>query len=305
MKIGTTVEGYGPPADFNAMIAQIVQAEADGFESLWLGAAKEPLITCAVAARETSSIEMMSAIVISYVRHPATLAQQATTTNAALDGRFVLGIGPASRPAVERLGYSYDRAAANMREYVSVVKSLVDDGSANFDGEFYRATDTTLAYPWRRPVPVLMSALGGAMLKAAGEVADGTVTWMVGVNALRDFVTPRITAAAASAGRAAPRIAVGLPVCVTDDAPAAREAVERQFANYGASPHYRRMIDMEGGSIGNVAVIGTENEVESRLRDLAAAGATHFYAFPFAEGSDTEKSLIRTRELVVSLKGKV
>lgn len=304
MKIGTCIEGYGDVADFESLIRQIVRAEADGFESIWFGAAKEPLITCAVAGRETSTIEMMSAIVVSFVRHPVALAQQALTTNAATNGRFVLGIGPASRPQAERLGFDYDRSAAQMREYVTVVKALVDEGKVAFEGEFYKA-DTAITYPWARPMPVLMSALGSEMLRNAGEVADGTVTWMAGVETVEKFVAPRITRAAEAAGRPAPRIAVGLPIAVHDNAAAAREQAGKQFANYANSPHYRKLILRQGEGIEDVVICGTEREVEQQLRDLAAAGATEFYAYPFAVGDNTEKSLSRTREFVASLVGHI
>ena len=305
MKIGCTIESYGQPDSFDDQIHKVVQAEKDGFESIWFGSMKEPLVTAAVAGRETSSVELMSAVVISYHRHPVALAQQALATNAATNRRFVLGIGPASRPAVERLGYSYDRSAAAMREYVTIVKAIVETGEADVKGEFYRAEQTTLRMPWGQPMPVLISALGPAMLKVAGEVADGTVTWMAGLNTLKSFIVPRITEAAGKAGRQAPRIAAGLPIAVCDDAAEGRRAAAQQFANYGNSPHYRRLIEMEGGSIENVTISGDEKAVEAQLREVAAAGATHLYVMACVVGDNPAKSVQRTHELVASLKGKI
>jgi alkanesulfonate monooxygenase SsuD/methylene tetrahydromethanopterin reductase-like flavin-dependent oxidoreductase (luciferase family) len=163
----------------------------------------------------------------------------------------------------------------------------------------------TLNMPWSQPMPVLVSALGPTMLKVAGELADGTVTWMAGVRTVESFVTPRIKQAAEAAARPAPRIAVGLPVAVCDDEAAGREAAVAQFTNYANAPHYRRLIDMEGGSIGDVAIAGDEKSVERQLRALAAAGATHLYAYPFPVGDDPQKSAERTRALLTSLVGKV
>ncbi len=303
MKIGCCIEGYGRAENFDDLLRKIVQAEKDGYEGIWFGGANEPLITCAVAARETSRVEMMSAIVVSYPRHPTALANEALTANAALGGRFVLGIGPASRPGVERLGFDYDRAADNMREYVTVVKGLIDQKKIDFEGDFYKA-EAAVNLPWGQPMPVLISALGPLMLKAAGEVSDGTVTWMVGVKTLKSFVAPKIGKAAAGAGRPSPRISVGLPVAVCDDAKAGREIAAEAFKNYGNSPHYSRMIDMEGNGIEDVVVCGTESEVEAQIRAIGSAGATEFYAYPFAVGENAAASLARTNELVTSLAGK-
>jgi alkanesulfonate monooxygenase SsuD/methylene tetrahydromethanopterin reductase-like flavin-dependent oxidoreductase (luciferase family) len=125
--------------------------------------------------------------------------------------------------------------------------------------------------------PVLVAALGPDMLRLCGRLADGTATWMGGLAYLRDMAVPTITAAAAQAGRPAPRIVAGLPVCVTDDAAAARATAEQLFANYGRLPSYRATLDRGGaGGPGDVAVVGNEAEIEAQMREFAAAGVTDF-----------------------------
>jgi alkanesulfonate monooxygenase SsuD/methylene tetrahydromethanopterin reductase-like flavin-dependent oxidoreductase (luciferase family) len=143
------------------------------------------------------------------------------------------------------------------------------------------------------------------MLKVAGEVADGTVTWMAGRHTLESFVVPRITESAARLERPAPRIAAGFPVAVCDDEEAGRTAAARLFSNYANGPHYRRLIEMEGGRIEDIAVCGDEQAVERQMRALATAGVTHFYAYPYVSGDDAPKSLARTNELLASLVGKI
>jgi 5,10-methylenetetrahydromethanopterin reductase len=139
---------------------------------------------------------------------------------------------------------------------------------------------------------VLVAALGPAMLKLAGEVADGTITWLVGPHTLRDHIVPSITAAASAAGRAVPRVVVGLPVCVTADPDAARERAARTFGVYKDLPSYRAMLDREGAAgPADVAVVGDEEAVAEQLRRLAGIGATDFAAPLFGRPEERRRTL--------------
>src|SRR4051812_43534786 len=102
-----------------------------------------------------------------------------------------------------------------MREYLSVLVPVLRDGSVDFKGETYQVT-SGLQVQGHATFPVLISALAPAMLRVAGELADGTITWMAGRRAIDEHVVPRITAAAEGAGRPSPRIVVTLPVAVSD-----------------------------------------------------------------------------------------
>jgi alkanesulfonate monooxygenase SsuD/methylene tetrahydromethanopterin reductase-like flavin-dependent oxidoreductase (luciferase family) len=75
----------------------------------------------------------------------------------------------------------------------------------------------TVSVPATAPPPVLVAALGLVMLRTAGELADGTVTWMTGPRTLASHIVPTIARAAAAAGRPDPRVVAGLVVCVTGD----------------------------------------------------------------------------------------
>jgi F420-dependent oxidoreductase-like protein len=192
-----------------------------------------------------------------------------------------------------------------MREYLSVLLPLVREGRASFSGDFFRV-NATVQVPVPKPLPVLIAALAPVMLRMAGEMTDGTITWMVGPRTLESHIVPRITKAAKEAGRPEPRIVVGLPVAVTDDAASARERAARSFQIYGGLPNYKRVLDIEGvGGPAEVAIVGTDSEVETQLRDLASAGATDFLAGMFPVSDDPQASLGRTRTLLKTLVGKV
>ena len=308
MKIGIFIGSMGASSGLMGQVQQAVDAENDGFDSFWSAqvAGVDALTLFALAGQRTERIRMGTAVVPTFPRHPVMLAQQALTANAATGGRIDLGIGLSHRPTVEeRWGLPFERPAQHMSEYLSVLRSLVEGGSAHFEGEIFRV-NADIDVPSAEPFPILVAALAPRMLRIAGEQADGTVTWMVGPRTLRTHVVPRITAAASDADRPAPRVCVGLPISVTDDPVGARLQAAEHFGRYGLLPSYRRMLDIEGvESPADIAVVGSEDEVTEQLAVVAEAGATELLASVFPHGDDEEASVARTRALLKSLIGKL
>ena len=181
----------------------------DGFASAWISNifGLEALTALAVAGRQVPGIELGTAVVPTYPRHPAVLAQQALTTDVALGGRLVLGIGLSHQIVIQDMyGYSFDKPARHMREYLAVLVPLLAGEPADFDGETVHA-HIGLSVPRSRPrVPLLLAALAPQMLRLAGTKADGTILWMTGPATVRDYIVPTITAAASEAGRPSPRV---------------------------------------------------------------------------------------------------
>jgi F420-dependent oxidoreductase-like protein len=261
------------------------------------------LTSLALAGQVTRSIELGTAVMPTWSRHPYAMAQQALTTQAAVGGRLLLGLGPSHPEWVAgAYGESYDRPLRHVREYVSVLESAFSlHGQVDFVGETYQST-SVLDVPGAASVPIFLAALGPKMLRLAGERTNGTITWMGDERAHAEHVVPRITAAAESAHRGPPRIVAGLPVAVCDDADAGREAAARLFAIYGEIPTYARML-ARGDAVepADVCVIGTEREVERRLRSYAATGITDLLAAVFPVGADAPGSRGRTLELLASI----
>ncbi len=299
---------FGGANDVDGQIQGVIDAENDGFDGIWFGQifGPEALTVLALAGQRTNRIELGTSVVPTYPRHPHMLAQQALTVQAACGGRFNLGIGLSHAPVVENMwGLSYDRPAVHMREYLSVLLPLIREGRVSFRGEFFRV-NATVQVPVPKPPPVLIAALAPVMLRMAGEMTDGTITWMAGPKTLETHIVPRITKAAKEAGSPAPRIVVALPIAVTDDPTDAKERAGRSFQIYGTLPNYQRMLNIEGaGGPADVAIVGNENAVEKQLHDLASAGATDFLAGSFPVGDDAQASLSRTRALLKGLIGKV
>jgi alkanesulfonate monooxygenase SsuD/methylene tetrahydromethanopterin reductase-like flavin-dependent oxidoreductase (luciferase family) len=142
------------------------------------------------------------------------------------------------------------------------------------------------------PIPILVAALGPALLRVAGELADGTLTWMAAPEVVANRIAPTITAAAEAAGRPRPRVGVGLPVAVTNDVDAAVERAAAQFAVYGTLPSYKRLLDEAGldGPAG-VVIAGDEDAVAGRIRALADVGATELLASPVGSRAERQATL--------------
>ena len=303
MKLGIYGGNVRRGQPLTSLVDEIVEKEAEGFSSYWSPQVGtfDALTMIALAGQRTSTIELGTAVVPSYPRHPSALAQQAATVNSLTGGRLVLGVGPSHAPGIEALGLSYDRPAKHMREYVTILKALGSDGQVDFQGEMYQVR-TGFACPEASPFPVVISALAPLMLKAAGEVADGTVTWMVGRNTIAESTAPRIKKAAAGAGRPEPRIVVGLPVCVHDDKEQATARAVQIFQGYGQLPNYRRQLDAEGiDQAGEIAVVGNENDVSDQLQAFFDAGATEVITSVYPAGDDGRASFARTNGLLKEL----
>ncbi len=303
MRIGIYGGNVRRGKPLTSLVDEIVEKEQQGFASYWTPQVGtfDALTVLALAGQQTSRIELGTAVVPSYPRHPSALAQQAATVNALCGGRLVLGVGPSHAPAMEALGLDYDRPALHMREYVTILKALGSEGRVDFEGDMYRVR-AGFACPQAQPFAVVISALAPLMLKAAGEVADGTVTWMVGKNTIAARTAPRIANAAAAAGRQPPRVIAALPVCVHDDKAQATARAVQIFQGYGHLPNYRRQLDAEGlGQAGEIAVVGDEDEVTAQLGGYFDAGATEVIASVFPAGDDSRGSFARTTALLQGL----
>ncbi|MEE8338034.1 MAG: TIGR03564 family F420-dependent LLM class oxidoreductase [Dehalococcoidia bacterium] len=291
MQIGASVSGD----NIDAMIASAQALEERGFAYTGMANIRghDAITVLALIGRETAKIELHTAVVPTYPRHPVTMAQQALTAQAASGGRFTLGIGLSHKVVIEdSYGLSYERRASHMREYLSVLMPLLRGEQVAFAGDEYRVT-AALDAPDAAPVPCVVAALGPVMLRIAGEMADGTVTWMCGPKTLETHIGPRIRRAATAAGRPEPRVMAALPIALTSDPEAARAMISEQLAVYPTLPSYRAMMDIEGAQLaGEIAIVGDQESVELELRRLEEAGVTHFSGAVFeAEAGASERTL--------------
>src|SRR5712691_8350222 len=291
--VGTNQSVRGQAATVDELIEQVEHHARHRFDKAVFAqlSGVDVLTIIALAGRVVPDIELETAVVPIYPRHPVALAQQALTTQAAIDGRLTLGIGVSHRPVVENVwGLSFERPVEYMREYLAILQPLLHGQSVAFAGRRFKS-QIQLAVPEIAPPSVVLAALGERMLRLACEQTDGTATWMVGPKTLASHVTPIITEAARNAGRPAPRIIVGLPICITNDVEAARARAARAFERYGQLPSYKAMLDREGAANpADVAVVGSEADVERQLAEIERAGGTELDANVFGSAEEQQRT---------------
>ena len=299
MKIGLG----GGAATIERIIEQAQEAEASGFTTLWYPSVVlgDPLVPIAVAGRATSSIELGTAVLQTYTAHPLLTAARATSVAAAM-GRpgFVLGIGPSHDRAVEGVyGLSYAHVGRHTEEYTRVLVAALQGHDVHVDGEDFQV-HAGASRRRRYPVPVLLGALAPRMLRVAGEVADGTVTWMANRTALEEHVVPRIRAAASAAGRPAPRI---VAACRSRCTTTSGEAATTRPGSTASTASCRTTwwICAAGGleRSADACIVGDEDSVAAQLRALVDAGADRRVGRDLPRGCRTgRRSRARTRAVL-------
>ena len=291
--------------------ADVEWAEANGLASVWIPQIPDDfdaLTAATIAGLATARIEIGTAVVPVQPRHPIALAQQAMSVQAVCGGRLALGLGVSHHWIIDQmLGLPYERPEPTMRAYLDVLdEAFKGPGTVDVENDFFRVhnpldiTDVV-------PTAVLLAALGPRMLRLAGERTDGTILWMADERAIGSHVVPAITRAAETAGRPAPRVVAGIPLCLCrdDEVDAAVGRTNRILAEAEVSPNYQRLLEHgDARNVGDVLAAGSESTIEKRLRAFTDAGVTDlsFRVVPIGNGRDELiASMKRTRELVGAL----
>jgi F420-dependent oxidoreductase-like protein len=297
------------------LVADAQWADGAGLATIWIPQVPDDfdaLTAVAMTGDRTRRVEIGTAVVPVQPRHPIALAQQALSTQAVCGGRLTLGLGVSHHWVIdEMLGLPYEHPAATMRAYLDVLDpALSGPGPVDVENELFRVHNP-LDITDVAPTPVMLAALGPAMLRLAGERTDGTILWMADERAIETHVAPTITRAADGAGRPAPRIVAGVPICLCSDAEieTAVNRANRILAEAETSPNYQRLLDHGAArQVGDIMAAGSESTVEKRLRAFVDAGATDISVRIVAIGEGRDErlaSMQRTRGLVAELAGKL
>jgi alkanesulfonate monooxygenase SsuD/methylene tetrahydromethanopterin reductase-like flavin-dependent oxidoreductase (luciferase family) len=270
--------------------------ESLGYHSIWtvqIGDREATVVTSAIAMG-THTIQIGTGVLPMYPRTPAVMAQTAATLDELSGGRFILGLGTSHKMTIETWhGMELSKPLKSMKEYVLAVKAILR--GEPFFGDIYKTAFQFIGYePTRRDMPVFISCLSPRMCELAGEVADGAVLWMCAPNYIKDHVVPAISRGREKAGKSMDgfEIVAAVPVALTEDVKAARDAWRRATTVYWSLPFYRAAI--EGGGFGDAiaafdsggpaalpddvvdafAGIGTEDDAKLGIERYREAGAT-------------------------------
>lgn len=293
------------------LASDIEWAESAGLDTAWMPQVPNDfdcLTMVSLMAAHSSRIELGTAVVPLQAQHPIALARQALSTHAVAGGRLALGVGPSHHWIVrDMLGLPYEKPAAYTRDYLQVLnEAIAGPGDVDVENDSF-TVHNPMAIGADTGMPVLVAALGPVMLQIAGELADGTVLWMADERAIGDHIAPKITKAAADAGRPAPRIVAGIPVCLCEPSRVdeAKERANRILGEAEVSPNYQRLLDRgDARDVGDLCAAGDEEQILARMRRFADAGVTDLSVrlLPIGENRDElVASKRRTREMIASL----
>jgi len=231
-------------------IERVRLAEELGLESAWVTqlAGRDALTVLTAYALRTERIRLGTGVVPIYTRTPATMAQTAATVDELSGGRLRLGLGVSHRPVVEGWhGQTIDKPVSEMREYVTIVRAILA-GEDPPPGAKWPTGFRLVGVDPRPDLPIYVAGLSPRMLRAAGEIADGTVLWLCNPGYIRDVVVPEVRAGREAAGKSPDGfdIVPAVPAAVVDDPAEAFAAMRRDLLTYFSLPFYRAMIERSG-----------------------------------------------------------
>lgn len=262
-----------PGRNLDASVELVKRVEALGYESAWTAQmpdARDAGVFLTQYALATSRIQLGTAVLPIYTRHPTATVQLAATLDEASGGRFRLGLGLGHQVTVEGFwGLKLERPVEAMREYVEIVRTSLRDGGCAISGNHFTAR-WQYSGPRNPELPIYIAALAPKMLEQAGEIADGVSLWMCAPSYIEQEVVPRVRRGREKVGKTLEgfTISAAVAACLTTDVQAALDAFRGTATLYSNLPFYRRAL--VGAGYGED--LEREGPTDRMMLDLAAIG---------------------------------
>ena len=222
MKIGLMVflandREHNQKHPYETIRAVAQQAEADGFDSIWLADHlfyRDPLkptrgiwecwTILSALAEATERVELGPLVLCNSFRHPAILAKMATTLDEVSQGRLILGVGAGwNEPEYQAFGLPFDHRVDRFEEALQMLKPLLREGQGDFAGQYYYARNCEIVPRGPRSAgpPLLVGGEGRRMLKLTARYADLWNTGYMGQPETMTEPLAKIEAACREVGR--------------------------------------------------------------------------------------------------------
>ncbi|HTK08053.1 MAG TPA: LLM class flavin-dependent oxidoreductase [Ktedonobacteraceae bacterium] len=307
-RVGISLEAN----DLKAFVDMLVEIEQAGVEQVWVGGPPwklETLTVLAAAAMRTTHLKLAASVLQVFSRHPVLMAQQALSFDALAPGRLRLGIGT-SLPEFGKsiYGVEMDRPLAYLREYIQVLRPLLQQGEVHHQGRYF-TTDVSLSASSQ--IPLLISALGPRAFRLAGEIADGAIPSYCPIPYLLDTALPAMSEGAVAAGRSRPPIIAHVQVVFTEDRATALEIARQRLAAAATVSVYRNMFigagfssqDLDTASdrfVESLITFGNDNKIRERLLELLGTGLDEL-KIGLSPISDETQETIRLAKIIGQL----
>lgn len=254
-------------------------AEKLGVDQIWLDQLpdqRDATIVASTFLHTAPSAMVGTAIQPIYSRHPVSAAQSALTLSDLSDGRFMLGLGFSHHFVNEYvLGYQQGPPIAVMREYLKIVKGLLDEGSVTYEGKYFTARARYAGT--RKPTPLYVAALRPQMIRLAVEYCDGILLWLCTPRFIREQVTPVVEEACARLGKDPKdfQVIALLPAYAAEDTAEVFDQASRQFKAYRLIPYYRHVLEAHGDiDAAELCLFGSKDRIQTRMAAFREAGCT-------------------------------
>jgi F420-dependent oxidoreductase-like protein len=190
MKLGLGLISTAFSAHPSIDVELVRRVEELGFDSVWAAEAYgcDAVSSAAWLAAHTTTIKVGTAIMQMPARTPAAAAMAAIGLDALSAGRFILGLGSSGPQVAEGWhGVSYDKPLTRTREYVEIVRKVLQrDKPVTYDGYHYQLpltgpNTTGVGKPLKSVAhtnpdqPIFLASISPGGLRCAAEIADGVL----------------------------------------------------------------------------------------------------------------------------------
>ncbi|MFO7253142.1 MAG: LLM class flavin-dependent oxidoreductase [Actinomycetes bacterium] len=215
---------------------------------LWQGQSLivEPHQAFTYAAASGFRVPCGTGVTLMPFRHPLEAAMQARSVALATGQPMVAGFGPGGTALQgSMLGAPYASPLTAVREYVTIVRALLEGRPVELDGEYYPAR-LNMNWPQVPQIELGLGVLRPGMARLAGEIADVAITWLTPPGYVRDVLAPALREGAERAGRTVPRVVAMVPVALDASGRDPVELVLTGNSGHLSLPHYQDMLRRSG-----------------------------------------------------------